>query len=322
VTISPPATPAPFDLVADAVDANGLPLNPKWGLQRRTGDMPNPHQCPSGFGADDGNPGSPACTNQFTYQNKGQFRCGAHVNWFAATYEGIVCFESLSQGIFDRREIDKDYNINLLTDDQAGYDTESPFLHGEFRGPDTVDEFETPWWLSFRRIVNDGNVTGARFLIDGREATMTGLVSLDCNHSCGTELHPVWALAMNVLPSIDDDLWVLFASNRGVGGSCSLNLPHGDLAQELIDLPGNRYTVRLNWKSGATSVEVVDKIFHGYNIDGPPPEVTQVTGVGVFVTFTLKSPDDASLWDGEIHLKWSGPNVTVPARASCPKFSD
>jgi hypothetical protein len=314
VTIGP-ATLAPFDLVADAVDANGLPLNPKWGAQRRGEGLPSPHQCPDGRGSKQGDPGSPACTNQFTYTNKG-VGCQPHVNWFAATFEGTVCWESYSRGVVDRTEVDKDYNINLLTKDQAGYDTESLFLHGEFRGPNTIDEFDTPWWFAFRKVVDSDNDAGNRLLIDGREAIMTGLVSLDCNHSCGTELHPVYALAMNVLPSIDDDLWVLFASNWGVGGSC-----FGDLRDERVDLPGNRYTVRLPWKTGATSVEVLDQVFHGINIDGPQPEVTKVDGVGVFVTFTLKAPGDESIWHGEIHLEWSGPNVTVPARAPCPKFS-
>src|SRR5262249_20796697 len=45
-TIIGPSSLAPFDLVADTVDDNGLPLNPKWGAQRNDPNtLPDLGQC-------------------------------------------------------------------------------------------------------------------------------------------------------------------------------------------------------------------------------------------------------------------------------------
>jgi hypothetical protein len=305
VTIGPPGRLAPFDLVADTVDANGLPFNPKWGAQRRNpSELPDPATCPDG-------PGRLPCTNQFTYENNRHlttlcrpFFPRYHVNWFGATYEGQACWDH-------HEEDDDDYNINLEQRDRAGYSTVSRFLHGEFKFGETVEHFDTAWWSGFRRTVQEEDNDGpARQLIDGSFAIMTGLVGLDCRHDCSTEIHPLWALTMNVQPSIDDDLWVLFVRNSGNEGACGPD-------QEFIEFPSNRYTVRLPWRDGATSVEVTGRSFHSFNTGHPGPSILLRPGQGVFVTFSLERPEDGSVWDGELHLKWVGANVIVPPRTHC-----
>jgi hypothetical protein len=131
----------------------------------------------------------------------------------------------------------------------------------------------------------------------GAFAIVTGLVGLDCEHDCGSELHPVWALAMNVQPSADDDLWVFFVRNWGNEGFCGTD-------HHFVDFPNNRYTFRLPWKSGKKSVDFTPQ-FHAYHIQGPQPSIMPVPGQGVFVTFTLDAPrEDGSMWDGELHLQW------------------
>lgn len=325
VTISPPAILAPFDLVADSVDANGLPLNPKWGaIRNNPGNLPDPAQCPVGRRAvhDGGpDPGSPPCTNQFTYLNKGA-GCPPHVNWFGATFEGIACWNGYSDvnsgGILER---DKDYNINLRTVDLKTFQdtftlqtTVSTDIHGEFRGPRTVQNFATRWWKDFEHAVTNDDDETAHRMIDGATTIMTGLVSLDCPHDCNSELHPVWALAMNIEPSRDNDVWELFVGNQGDNGSCI-----GDIDMELIDFPNNRYTVRLPWRDGATSVEV-DLDLHGFKTRSTifSVHVRKVVGEGVFLTFPLEPPAEGAMWDGEVRLRWTGPNVTVHPRTSCP----
>ena len=321
VTIGPVAL-ADFDLVADTVDPNGLPLNPKWGaLWKLPPTLPNPLKCPPGRAADAGDPGSPACTNQFTYVNKG-LGCGPHVNWFGATLEGTVCWDGYSDvfhssGIFGfLTERDKDYNINLRTSHDTLQTTTSSLVHCEFRGPDTVDHFFGPaWWSDFRLFVESDRDDDARRMIDGSSAIMTGLVSLDCvdrDHACASELHPLWALAMNVQPQRDDDRWEVFVSNQGVGGSCI-----GDIDQELIDFPNNQYTLRLPWRDGATSVKVVVDLHPFKTRKGFSVVVRKEVGGGVFLTFPLEAPGDGAMWFGEVRLQWTGPNITVHPRVPC-----
>jgi len=84
----------------------------------------------------------------------------------------------------------------------------------------------------------------------------TGLMNFDPAHDVHVELHPVWALAMNVNPqgSTDDDTWVFFVRNSGNEGFCGGS-------QEFIDFPNNQYTFRLPWNlpwgPGATSATVI-----------------------------------------------------------------
>ncbi len=296
VTISPPSLAA-FDLGGDALDANGLLLNPKWGAQRRDPPtLPNPLACPAGRGMDH-DPGSPPCSNQFTYLN-GALVCGPHINWFGATYEGSILWADHSCG-------DDDYDLDLIRSDQAGYTTTLPYIRIEFDSDETIDHFNSPWWSRFHQAVDDDGCGqhGPRALEmmggdDGRFGIVTALMGIDHEHTAHVELHPAWALAMNVQPSVDDDLWVFFVRNWGDEGFCSSD-------PEFIYFPNNRYTVRLPWRLGATSVGVTSQTWHPYHTQTPAPSVSSVPGQGVFVTFNLDAPrDDGSMWDGELHLSW------------------
>lgn len=322
VTIGPQSL-APFDLVADTVDDNGLPLNPKWGAQRK-----NPNVLPD--------PGGPLRTNQYTYEDNygghnpilcgGPFATGNHVNWFGATYEGIVKWDehdcpSSSCG-------DDDYNILLGTCDKAGYTANNPLnIKCEFNAGETILSFKTDWWSRFRKAVNDdgcnslvpapicntrnGNRAGR--MIDGKYAIVTGLVGLDCVHGCKSELHPVWAMAMNVQPSANDDIWAFFVRNWGNEGQCSQN-------QHFIDFPNNKYTFRLPWRKGATSVNVTKFDVKSFDIKNHSKTVTLVPGVGVFLTFTLDAPrENGSMWEGELHLEWIGAGISLDPPVKCPE---
>lgn len=230
----------------------------------------------------------------------GKVTCVApHVNWFGATYQGLVYWDNHSPPFPGG---DDDYNILLKREDRAGSTTakdnrDSILL--EFDSDETIDHFTTPWWSRFHTAVDDSDAS-ARKMIDGRVAIVTGLVGLDCEHECHSELHPVWSLAMNVQPSADDDLWAFFARNWGNQGFCGTS-------QHFIDLPNNQYTFRLPWRPGATSVRITSQSFRAYHTKKPLPSVRAVPGQGVFVTFSLDEPrGDGSMWDGELHLQWGG----------------
>jgi hypothetical protein len=308
-----PSSLAPFDLVADTVDDNGLPLNPKWGAQRKNPPaLPDPEQCPQ-------DPGSYPCTNQFTYKDY-EFPeigggCGPHINWFGVTYEGNIFWQDYSSA-------DSDYNMKLITVDQAGYSASTNFtdkIHCEFDSEETIDHFDSPWWSRFQKAVDDDD-SRARQMINedkGAVAIVTALMGFDDEHGVHVELHPVWALAMNVQPSVDDDLWTFFVRNWGNQGYCGKS-------QHFVYFPNNRYTFRLPWKPGATSVSITSQsVGHAYHIQNPSWNVKAVPGQGVFVTFTLDAPrEDGSLWDGELHLKWVGQGLTVEPRAKRPHFTE
>jgi hypothetical protein len=313
VTIGPSSL-LPFDLVADRLDDNALPRNPKWGAQiPNPSNLPDPSQCPRNSCLVH-NPGWYPCTGQFTeIDESGCSDCDFHVNWFAVTDEGTAVWEGHSCPAED-----DDYNMNLQSINGGGYLKGSELhLHCEFDSDETIDHFTTPWWTRFHRAVDacpcelEGFPTpdcpGAQQMINASQGAftiMTGLMGLDMAHN-SPELHPVWALAMNVEPRFQDDLWVFFVRNWGNEGECGHN-------QHFLELPNNRYTVRLPWKLGATSVTIdrARQSWHQWLDNGqtsyPDPTVTVVTNQAVLVTFQLDPPrDQGSLWDGELHLNWS-----------------
>jgi len=325
VTIGPRSL-WPLDVVAQGVDDNGLPLNPKWGSQVNSGALPDPEACKN----NNYPPSNSACTHQPTDYDLGNsasaLTCylaghGGHVNWFGCTYRGTVVWDGHSCPACD-----DDYQMNLQPENSAGLTINNAgVIECEFDSDETIDKFQLanlPWWQTFKGAVDADGCAGCEDLVpgfgdqgpyphghyatqmmggtNGVFAIVSGLMGLDCGHSCQSELHPVYALAMNVQPSIADDLWVFFVRNWGDEGFCSSD-------QHYLGLPNDTYTFRLPWKPGATSVSVTSQAFYPYHNQNPPPVVTSVAGQGVFVTFKLDPPrQDGSMWDGELHLQWHG----------------
>lgn len=322
-----PSSLAPFDLVADTLDDNLLPLNPKWGAQiKDPSGLPDSKSCGDLVSLLKRGTCAPfadlPCTHQFTPLDCGTGSSGSpgtlvcvapHVNWFPATYQGRLTWSNHTCALPCG---DDDYNVFLQRDDRAGSTTANPDnLLLEFDSDETVDHFKTPWWASFHAAVDLDGCSGetsipgcpspkigsrAHAMIDGKFAIVTGLAGLDCEHECHSELHPVWALAINAKPGDVDDLWVFFVRNWGNEGFCGTS-------QHFIDLTANSYTVRLPWKPGETSVAVMSESFLPYHTTQPPPSIRVAPGEGIFVTFSLDEPkDDNSMWNGELHLKWGG----------------
>ena len=306
--------PRPMDLVSNGVvDASGIPLNPRWGLQQtEPGAIPDPvalcFDVPGWFD-------NPICTVQRPSIDTPTGAKGAicaigattpingHVNWFASTYEGPIFWDQKFWS-------DQDYNMFLVPPDQSGLTTAAgDAILCEFDARETVNHFATPWWKDLRRAANLGQREKARALLDGRRAIVTGLLGVDCEHDCGTELHPVWLLGVQAASDSTRDRWALFARNWGNEGFCSS-------AQHYLELAGNRITVTLPWRAGASRVRLGLRTKLFANL----PEIrgwwTPVPGQHVLVTFQLPPPEAHGRIHGELVLVWSGTTAAVEPLAA------
>jgi hypothetical protein len=316
----PPEPTHPYDLDYDQIDDTGVALNPAWNSTRTAPlfTVPDPSQCGNG------NPWQPPCTTQNPTINNNTGLCpvgalGGHANWIPATYVGRLTWESHSL-----ESQDDDYNFNLLPWIPSTAtvpwitSTDNPLtgLHMEFSSDETIDHFHTPWWSSFHSAVDDDDsrsidnpfgeprremVTGiskALAMVHGKFAIVTGLVGLDCAHSCGAEIHPVWALAIHVQDDPNDDRWAFFARNWGDEGYCGSKL-------EILNTQS--FTFRLPWRPWATQVDSTGQNFlwrSGDNasvtLDPRPDEQS------VLVSLTLAALNKRDRVNGELHLKWQG----------------
>jgi hypothetical protein len=311
-------TPAPFDLVWDEAERNGLPLNPRWAHQLAGGSVPDPGALCDNFPYRDPNTPEmgvlftpPACTTQSPWVDVGSSwnglvcrfggdpgRLKGHADWGAATVRGTINW--LHQSTLPPFG-DADYNWDLFPDNGGLLTTTNPQAIGlEFYAIESIDGFRSPWWTAFRNSVRNED-GGADSMADGKRAVVTGLVNLDCEHDCGSESHPVYAMAIESRPEPVDDLWAIFARNWGNGGYCADG-------QQYLDLPRNTLVLRLPWRPGANAVRV-DTQRTVFEVHGDPAVVswkaTPLPGEGVEVSFTLAEPEALSFVEGELHLVWS-----------------
>lgn len=315
----PTPVPSPFDLVWTEVDRNALPLNPEWSAQvADAGSVPDPGALCDNFPyLNPANPElgvrftPPTCTSQSPWVDIGSgfhnFICHiggdagrlkGHANWGAATYEGTLTWvdKSLRPPLGD-----SDYNLGLSPVNGGLLTTTNPTQIGlEFLSTESIDQFHAPWWAAFREAVDrdDGSANAS---VDHKPAIVTGLVNLDCEHDCGSELHPVYAMAIESDATDKNNVWAIFARNWGNEGYCSAE-------QQYLDVPRNALTLRLPWKAGFYSVKL-DKEQTFLDTNGNPAavvwSVTPRVGVGLDVTIQLPEPQEMVFADGELHLQWS-----------------
>jgi hypothetical protein len=182
----------------------------------------------------------------------------------------------------------------------------------EFDSAETADRFTAPWWTAFKQTVDAGNFGAIQALLSpgdpsrAPQAVVTGLFGLDCEHDCRSEVHPVYALAIETNDSPEDDTWAIFVRNWGDEGFCSA-LDHQmefDQNQVKLFLPRTSkgsFTV-LSSTEFATSDPAVTQF----------PAITLVQGQGTQLTFTLPPPEQHSLAELVLHLKWTGDTYKRP----------
>jgi hypothetical protein len=232
----------PFDLVWDAEDTQGLPLNPRWFVQ---GEKKDPQYMPdfagicgsafSGGNTVDVGLLNSICTSQMPYMDLdtspfvgwsnpfgGPGYCTddgflhGHMNWALAATMGTVVFESWTTGIGE----DDDYNLYLPGSDKSlvtsGDSGSHPMLALEFNSDESIDQFQSPWWANLDSTVKGlagqgGHVTvpgdtPLGELVAGKPAVAIGLIGIDGVHGHGhVESHPVFALAIQSASHDDKD---------------------------------------------------------------------------------------------------------------------
>lgn len=340
---APQSAPLPFDLVHYQTDENGLPQNPQWGEQvNHPNSFPNPldyTKCPNADFS------GPQCTslhqvsgiNKATYSapvcmwgGAGSKRANGHVNWTAATYTGSIYWGGPS--------LDGDYDWSLKPDNNAGLTTENDprpavpgapknpqFIHVEFDSKETSDAFQSPLWSRFKSYL-DPVCSGATYtcdeakgreMVDGRRAIVVGLLGLDSEHGGYSELHPVYAMALQTKPGSgnpEDDSWMLFARNWGNEGYCS---------SATETLPSEITTLKILLPQPEATAEItgVDITTDFYSFDTKDcPTATFIKDKGVLLTFNTPPPDFFTvpvrrpLIEGEVHLRWHSTGTIQPAK--------
>ena len=91
-------------------------------------------------------------------------------------------------------------------------------LQLEFDSDETINHFGTRWWNDFHNAV-DNNPNRAHAMVDGKLAVVTGLIGLDCEHSCSTEMHPVCALTIH---AVDNHRMMYGQCSSGTGVTKSI----------------------------------------------------------------------------------------------------
>jgi hypothetical protein len=233
-----------------------------------------------------------------------------HVNWVPATLSGTIYFEA--------RNIDNDYDLKFVADTRLPTDDDevsSNHEYGvEFDARETVDRFTSGAWAAINGTVNQGRIPEQ---LSGKRAIVTGLLGLDCEHSCRNELHPVFLLAvranadelMQVGARTLRERWVIFARNWGNQGYCSQD----------IHFLGRRGTVSIRLPAPArietrAALHEGRFILHQANARSYPGEswwhMADVPargnlGQGALLTFNLQHPHERHVVSGEITIDWT-----------------
>jgi hypothetical protein len=151
-------------------------------------------------------------------------------------------------------------------------------------------------------------------MIENDDVIEIGLLGLDCAHSCGSELHPVYAMAVHTNDDPNDDAWAFFGRDLGSEGFCAPDLiPETQLFYKIfLKLPWRGGllppTATLTWeKPYWAGNEVQVKSFPIY--EGP-------RGAGYVIEIDLGYDEATTLVDGELHLHWPETTSTGPSTAA------
>jgi hypothetical protein len=327
---SPPAPPAPgkdFNTNWDPknVDPNGAPRNPDWAPQLQ-GNIPDPNKC------DGGNPYNSPCTDDKPFLDPpnafadgfcyiGKVFSGSpmgffgHADWMVAQYDGNIGWMNFGD--------DSDYDLVLVpgnvssgtgighgitaNNNQLSGRSGSPrYIELEFASEETDLVFTTGFWGQFKTLGEaydslDPQPQGdqlADLLHPGQGSTLAcgstvGLFGLDCDHGCRSEVHPVYALAIQRKEDRDDNEWAVLVRNWGTGGFCS------SYNQELAE---TSLSLALPYSSAQppTSVEVDDFVPAG----GVSCPKAYFQDGQLLLNFTLPAPQSGDVASMTVKVRW------------------
>jgi len=358
-----------FDLHVQARDANGLPYSPIWEAQQKGPQFsgaycrPDPERLCGGFPTDqpNGSPhGRPQCDSTAgvdaptgfhalmcsleSFNDGRHDKLRGHVNWVPATYEGFLDWEDASARppfgdgdlTLSLAPVERTANSFQLAARRAAltpYPLGGPVaLHIEFKASEVSDHFEHTWWKEFRDGVNGKTNAALHSLPTTRFAVATGLLGMDAEHMGHTELHPVYALALQIgCNKVEADgrlssRWAIWARNWGNEGYCS----RYDCHHRLVLDPSGSMTLRL--PLGAVT-GVSDLEFGSSDeetqlwANSPAIGVAQKpdldpSGAFALVRLKLPPPEKTPLVYGELTLRFRGTSeASAPACPADPRAS-
>jgi hypothetical protein len=316
-------------------DANGLPLNPYWGLEKTQHEIP-PREQPQHPYPCEFDPFSAACTENKDLVLDGpelpnslictvgnlQSKLHGHADWLVATQHGCVNWEDQS--------FDGDYNFRLFPADELRSvitKNNSHFIGLEFDSSETIASVQSQFWQDLRTEVakenNDTSSHAAQIAAilnpnhpeQNPRAAVVGLFGLDCEHGCKSEIHPVLALAIETNADPNDNTWHLFVRNWGDEGFCSHY-------RHLVNFPDNQVNILLFDDASSQGLQVIPgttRVFVTGGVQVPFPTVSFWQNRGPVVSVTLPAPEKTrALVELELHLKWNqmaAPVCTPPPPA-------
>jgi hypothetical protein len=168
------------------------------------------------------------------------------VDWTVASARGPIGWLNFAE--------DFDYNLLLLPAQEyglTGNNNERPdnggrYMEVEFDSREFDGRFGTKWWKEFAQLAEKGAQSGdyteiQDYLHPGNGlayGVVYGIFGIDCEHGCRSEIHPAYAVAIQVNDAKDSNKWAIFARNWGDEGFCS----HYD---HQLDLSGAQNAIRV-----------------------------------------------------------------------------
>ena len=320
-----------WELDKNSIDDNGLPLNPLWSAQ-----VENPDAAPPDFSVSCASKGkldinAATCTSQsvtydnntdtslehFGYCNTNQTVYDGHINWQLTTYLGALYFRAFS----GEWPYDDDVNFGLETDGQNGqtaaFEGPDTGIGLEFKNSDTLANYNAVVWSNLETppgLISLGG-SNPKVFGQGEPAVVTGLMGVDGVHIGYTELHPTFALAVEVAfdqasDGSQDQTWAFFIRNAGNEGSCAHKEHYWPSS-----IGDSTYAIQLPWPSGAESVQIVNTQNSKMEVSSSDQQYLGMQGVKPWTYLRFKLPSyTATGMDGEITLHYSGATARRPAK--------
>jgi hypothetical protein len=221
--------------------------------------------------------GGPIPAQFFGYCSTSTTLMSGHLTWRSiVTYTGNISWQGWSgdPDFWNLGLADGDYNLLLGPTNNAGLTDQNNFSNDEvgmgleFKDTESLLYARGPWWRQLETAAQNGTAqtpdgvnqtpddmftADASLVGSGLNGVVTGVIGIDGVHGAYSEVHPVFAIAVNtsVTPSNSNGVqqtWAFFIRNYGNGGGCS---------SEMYGWPSdnNEFYIQLPWPQGATSLE-------------------------------------------------------------------
>ncbi|PYT80877.1 MAG: hypothetical protein DMG40_11510 [Acidobacteria bacterium] len=310
-----------FDLTSPGSDSNGSPDNPRWAPQ-----IQKPQNLPPTVDSDckkkNVQPYQGACTDQSKYlvEDTGAGITGAlcslfgdsssingHADWTVASGQGAVGWLNFAD--------DWDYNLLLVPDNENGLTgnnnelshNDGRYIEVEFDSRELESRFGTQWWEDFARLASEGAASGDYSTVENHlhpgpglaYGVIYGIFGIDCEHGCRSEVHPAYAVAIQVDESKGNNTWAIFARNWGDEGFCS-HLDH----QLDVASTGQAIHLVLPYKSTAGPIVKSQEVASSIPQLSQCPAYNFVPDRGEEITIPLPPPGGQGLTEVIVQFTW------------------